>query len=98
MSLLVILRPPAESDVQLIRAELEAIREGLGDRFAARLGELLERIESMPGIYGVLWRDVRAARVKRFRYLVYYVEFPDRVEVLAIMHGARDASAWKRRI
>jgi plasmid stabilization system protein ParE len=94
----VILRPPAEPDVQLIRAELEAIREGLADRFAGRLRELLERIEFMPEMYGVVWRDVRAARVKRFRYVVYYVVFPDRVEVLAVMHGARDASAWKRRI
>ena len=97
MSLPVILRPDAESDIQSIRDELEEIKIGLGNRFAARLRELLERIEFMPGMYGIVWKDVRAARVKKFRYIVYYIEFPDRVEVIAVIHGARDARAWRIR-
>jgi hypothetical protein len=52
----------------------------------------------MPELYGIVWHDVRAARLKRFRHVVYYVVFPDRLEVLAVMHGARDASAWQSRI
>jgi plasmid stabilization system protein ParE len=52
----------------------------------------------MPELYGVLWEDVRAARLKQFRYIVYYVVFPLRVDVLAVMHGSRDASAWQARV
>jgi toxin ParE1/3/4 len=59
---------------------------------------VLERIEAMPEIYGVVWRDVRAARLKRFRHVVYYVAFTDRVEILAVMHGSRDTPAWQARI
>ena len=97
MSLPVILRPEAEADVQVARDQLEAVRPGLGQQFAARLREVLERVEALPELYGVVWEDVRAARLKRFRYLVYYVALTDRVEVLAVLHGARDVSAWQSR-
>ena len=51
----------------------------------------------MPGTYGLVWQDVRAARLRKFRHVVYYVTFADRVEVLAVLHGSRDASAWQTR-
>jgi toxin ParE1/3/4 len=98
VSLPLILRPDAEADVRATRAALDQAQAGLGDRFAARLRELLERIEAMPEMYGVVWQDIRAARVRKFRYVAYYVVFADRVEVLAILHGAQDASAWQSRI
>jgi toxin ParE1/3/4 len=97
MSLPVILRPAAEADVQDTHDELEQIQAGLGDRFVARVRELLERIEAQPEMYGVVWQDVRAARVKKFRHVLYYVVFPDRVEVLAVIHGSRASSAWQSR-
>jgi plasmid stabilization system protein ParE len=97
MTLPVILRPDAEADVLDTHDALEQSQPGLGSQFAARVREVLERIESMPEMYGVVWRDVRAARLKKFRYLVYYVAFPDRVEVIAVMHGSRDADAWRSR-
>jgi plasmid stabilization system protein ParE len=97
MSLPVILRPAAEADIQAIHDELEKCRAGLGARFIVRVRELLERIEFNPEMYAPLWKDVRAARLRKFRYVVYYVVFDDRVEVLAVMHGARDASVWQAR-
>ncbi len=54
--------------------------------------EVLERIEAMPELYGAVWQDVRAARLKKFRHVDYYVAFADRIEVLAVLHGSRDAS------
>jgi toxin ParE1/3/4 len=97
MSLPVILRPAADADVQEIHDELEQSQAGLGGRFIERVREALRRIESMPEMYGLVWQDVRAVRLRLFRYVVYYVVFADRVEVLAVMHGARDASAWQSR-
>lgn len=98
MSLPVILRLPAEADIRDTYASFEVIRPGLGDKFLFRVREVLERIEAMPELYGVVWQDVRAARLRRFRHVVYYVVFADRVEVLAMIHGARDASVWQRRV
>lgn len=98
MSLPVILRPDAEADIQEIYNELEQRRQGLGRRFVGRVREVLQRIETMPELYGPVWQDVRAVRLKKFRYVVYYVVFTDRVEVLAVLHGARHPSAWRSRI
>ena len=44
MSLPVILRPAADTDIQATHDELEQLQAGLGDRFVARAREVLERI------------------------------------------------------
>ena len=97
MSLPVILRHEAEVDVQEARDQLEAVRVGLGTQVLARVREVLARIEKMPELHGKVWQDVRAARLKQFRYIVYFIVIADRVEVLAVLHGARDPSSWQSR-
>lgn len=97
MSLPVILRHEAEVDVQEARDQLETVRVGLGTQVLARVREVLARIEKMPELHGKVWQDVRAARLKQFRYIVYFIVLADRVEVLAVLHGARDPSSWQSR-
>lgn len=97
MSLPVILRHEAEVDVQEARDQLSAVRAGLGTQVLARVREVLARIEKMPELHGKVWQDVRAARLKQFRYIVYFIVLADRVEVLAVLHGARDPSSWQSR-
>ena len=97
MSLPVILRHEAEVDIQEARDQLEAIRIGLGSQVLARVREVLARIEEMPELHGKVWEDVRAARLKQFRYSVYFIVLADRVEVLAVLHSARDPSSWQSR-
>ena len=97
MSLPVFLRHEAEVDVQEARDQLEALRDGLGTQVLARVREVLARIEKMPELYGKVWQDVRAARLKQVRYIVYFIVLADRVEVLAVLHGARDPSSWQSR-
>jgi plasmid stabilization system protein ParE len=98
MTLPVVLRPAADADIQETHNALEQSQPGLGDRFVSRVREVLARIESMPEMYGAVWQDVRAARLKKFRHVVYYVVFADRVEVLAVLHGSRDSSTWQLRV
>jgi plasmid stabilization system protein ParE len=98
MNWVVILRPLADDDVREIVLDLNARLAGLGQRFLFRLRERLTRLESNPELYGVIWRDVRAVRVKKFNYIVYFVILPpNRVEVLAVLHGHQRASAWRDR-
>jgi len=97
VSLPVFLRHEAEVDVQEARDQLEAVRVGLGTQVLARVREVLARIEKMPELHGKVWQDVRAARLKQFRYIVYFIVLADRVEVLAVLHGARDPSSWQSR-
>jgi toxin ParE1/3/4 len=98
MSLPVILRPSAQTDIERIHNDLEQVRAGLGRQFMARLRKVLESIEAFPELYGVIWQDVRAARLKQFRYIVYYVACSDRVEIIAVTQGSQDASAWRSRV
>jgi hypothetical protein len=76
-----ILRPAADADVQQIYGDLEQLHAGLGLRFIGQLSGVFERIETMPAMFGVVWRHVRAVRLSGFQYVVYYVAFDDRVEV-----------------
>lgn len=98
MSLPVILRPEAEDDVVEIYQDLQSIRHGLGSGFLAQLREVLDRIESFPNLHAVIWKDVRAVRLKKFQYVVYYIVLSDRVEILAVIHGARHHSTWQTRV
>ena len=98
MSLPVTLRPLVNADVQQTHAELEAQALGLGDKFLDRLQEVLDHIEAMPEPYAEVRETVRAARLRRFRHVVYYVVLADPVEVIAVMHGSRDSSAWQSRV
>ncbi|HEV3416266.1 MAG TPA: type II toxin-antitoxin system RelE/ParE family toxin [Pirellulales bacterium] len=93
----VFLRSEAEIDVRQIHANPEQIKAGLGKQFLAQLRGLLERVEATPELYGVVWEDVRAARLRKFRYIVYHVVLADRVEVLAVLHAARDSTEWQMR-
>lgn len=82
MSLPVVLRPEASQDVEEVRDYLEGRQAGLGQAFLDRLKEVLGRVGALPGLYGVVWRNVRAARLRLFPFVVYYRVHDDRVEVL----------------
>jgi plasmid stabilization system protein ParE len=97
VSLPVVLRREASRDAEEARDYLEAQRTGLGQAFLNRLNDVLTRIGALPELYGVIWRNVRAARLRKFTYVVYYRVHDDHVEVLAVVHGSRDASAWQSR-
>jgi plasmid stabilization system protein ParE len=98
MSLPLIVRPEAEDDLRQVHAHLQDSRPGLAERFRSELRGLFERIESRPELYGRAWQDVRAALLKKLPYVVYYVVFADRIEILAVLHGSRDRAVWQSRL
>lgn len=98
MSLPVVLRPEAIRDAEEARDYLEAEQLGLGEDFLNRLDESLARLSEMPEMYGLVGRNLRAARLRRFTYVVYYRVHSDRIEVIAILHGRRDPSVWQSRV
>jgi toxin ParE1/3/4 len=97
MSLPIVLRFEASQDTEKARDYFDARQRGLGQIFLDRLKEIFGLISKTPEIYGVVWRNVRAAKVRKFRFVVYFRIHEDRIEVLAIMHGHRQASAWRDR-
>jgi plasmid stabilization system protein ParE len=88
------------------RAEFEAAVEwyetqapGLGERFVGHVDEALQLIGETPA--GCPKWDVdqrfRRAVVQRFPYLVFYRDLADRIEVVAVAHGAREPGYWLKR-
>jgi toxin ParE1/3/4 len=41
---------------------------------------------------------VRKYVLQRFPYLIFYIDYPDRVRILAVAHTSRRPGYWKRRI
>jgi plasmid stabilization system protein ParE len=95
VSLPVVVRPEASRDMEEARDYIDSQRAGSGQAFLDRMKEALDRISALPEMYSVVARNVRAARLRQFTYVVYYRVHDDQVEVLAVMHGSRDASAWQ---
>jgi plasmid stabilization system protein ParE len=98
MTLAADFRPEAATDVLEARRWHEQRQSGLGDAFSDSLDEIVGRIESMPRMYPVAHRDVRRGKLRTFPYLIYYRVLPERIEVIAVLHGSRDPRIWRERI
>jgi len=72
VSLPVGFRPEALDDVLLAREWYERQSPDLGQAFATRVEQLLDRIAATPELYAATFRNVRPAKLRRFPYVVYY--------------------------
>lgn len=89
----------ARQDLAATWAWYEDQKLGLGDRFVEQCDHLFDRIRQMPELYELVHRSqVRRAKLRRFPYVVYYRLRGDDIEILAIIHGHRKASEWRRRL
>ena len=98
MSLPVVLREVARTEYDEAFDYYDAKTSDLGVDFARRVQEVFDRIGSTPELHAVGFADVRKAQVLRFPYRVYYRAEAVRVEVIAIVHNARDPAIWKGRV
>jgi plasmid stabilization system protein ParE len=97
MSPPVVYLPQAEDDIDAAWAAYERRLAGLGNQYLVELRNQVDRIQANPKMYGVLYRDVRAAPLRRFPYVVYYQVKPGHVLVIAVQHGRRSSRTWQGR-
>jgi len=88
----------AQDDIDAAHTAYEGRSAGLGDRFLDAIREVIGRIEANPALYGVIYKDVRAAPLHRFPHVVYYRVLSDKILVLAVQHGGRRSRFWRGRI
>lgn len=93
-----ILRPEAEHDLAAARDWYDDQRPGLGRELLLEVSTVFDRIKATPTRFALLWDDIRVCRIRRFPYVVYYRALTGRTEVLAVLHGSRDDSAWRSRL
>jgi hypothetical protein len=65
MTLAVLFRPEAGLDLIETRDWYERQHVGLGEAFAKSVDEIVDRIEAMPQMYAVVFRDVRRVKAPR---------------------------------
>ena len=74
----------------------ESQNPGLGDEFIAAMELQLKRLEQAPLLYAEVIPNVHRALLPRFPYGLFYAVRGNLVQVLAVLHDARNPSRWPK--
>jgi len=95
------LRPRADRDVDLAIAHLLGDSPPVAQQFVREVEAAMSRIGQRPAIgsprYAYLLKGLRVWQLRRFPYLVFYLQRPSYVDVIRVLHGARDIPAALQR-
>ena len=91
------LRPEAHEDLRDAAEWYETKRPGLGSEFLDEMLRTISAASNAPGLYARVYGEIRRAPTHRFPFGVFYVVDEEDLVILAVMHGSRDPSRWKRR-
>jgi plasmid stabilization system protein ParE len=72
----------------------ETQSQGLGLEFELAFELQLKRLEQVPLLYPEVVSGVRRTLLPRFPYGVFYVVRGDLVQILAVVHNARNPKRW----
>ena len=96
MTLPVVYRPRAQSDLTAEYDWYEQQRAGLGEDFLAAIQATSKRIGEYPEIFRAAHGEIRRAIVPRFPFAMFYLLELNRAVVLRVLHTARDPKLWPR--
>ena len=92
-----VLRAQARVDVEAaVTWYVDDAGEAGATRFVAELEQAYARVARQPAMGSPRWGHalslpaLRHWPLKRLPYLVFFVEFDERVEIVRVLHGARD--------
>ncbi|MFY9270376.1 MAG: type II toxin-antitoxin system RelE/ParE family toxin [Candidatus Manganitrophaceae bacterium] len=98
MSLPIIFRAEALGDLAEAFQWHEEQRPGLGAEFMTAIEAKLEQVQAGPKQFSRVRGFIRRAIVHRFPYGIFFVEHSEFVNIIAVMHHARDPKHWHRRV
>ena len=90
-------RPEAQTDIREAARWYEDREVGLGLRFIREIRTSLERISQSPLRFPVVEEEVRRALLHKFPYSIYFVNEPEAVAVIAVLHQHRRPDTWRSR-
>lgn len=94
----VLYHPEAEEELLGAAEFYESRSPGLGLRFLDEVERGLEALRESPQRWPVLAGEVRRCLLRPFPYGLLYIELPERIIVLAVMHLHREPGYWKSRL
>ena len=91
-----LLTQKAALDIINTKQYYEAQSTGLGMKFGFEVNDVIERICGLPLVFTVRYKDIRAAKIASFPYMVFYkIRHEDKaVEILRIFNTHRHPF-WK---
>jgi plasmid stabilization system protein ParE len=88
----------AELDLTEAAEYYDQQQSGLGRDFLDAVARTEVFIRQNPEFSAFYEKPVRSHRVQPFSYRLLYREFPDRIQIVAVMHSSRRPDYWKNRI
>ena len=94
----IVIHTEARKELDAAIAYYEEQKSGLGLDFLSEVEKVLGNIQQNPNL-GTPYKieGVRRYAIKRFPYLIFYVELEEVIWVIAIAHGKRKPDYWKKR-
>src|SRR4051812_6965121 len=88
------------AEIELVEAAqfYDERQTGVGKLFLDAVREAGERIRRNHEWWPVLEEPVRGCRVVPFPYRLLYREFPDRIQIVAVIHFSQRPGSWKDRL
>ncbi len=75
-----------------------AMSPELGVRFCNEIERLIDQARQRPDTFFRVSPGVRRALARKFPYSVVYLDEPDRVWIVAVMHAKRWPGYWRTRL
>lgn len=98
MALPVEFDPRAIDEIRHARRWYARASTALANRFIAAFDTAVDLAAGTPGVCTPGLHGTRLSRVRKFPYWVVFVEEPNRILVLALMHVRRRPGYWRRRL
>jgi len=90
-------RPKAQTDIREAARWYEDREPGLGLRFLREIRTSLQHINDNPLRFPIIEEDVRRALLHKFPYSIYFVNEPDALAIIAVLHQHRRPGGWNTR-
>ena len=92
-----IIRPEAENDIDEAHKWYEKQRTGLGEDFLLCIEDGLAKLRRNPIMYPLVYKNIRRFLIHRFPFGIFYLVEPEKIVILAVLHGRRNPMSWKKR-
>jgi toxin ParE1/3/4 len=90
--------PEASQEYTQAAEYYAAIAPELGGRFYDEIERLIDQVRRQPDRFLCVSPPARRALARKFPYSVVYLDEPDRVWIIAVMHAKRRPGYWRKRL
>lgn len=70
---------------------------GLGDRLFNQVQNKIFKIVDNPLAYSIRYKNIRCVKIDRFPFMIHFIDEPDAIVIIGIIHTSRNPKHWKQR-